>query len=304
MSSEGSRSTGLAALSSDLAAAVERAARATVAVNARARLPSTGVHWRAGVIVAADHAVRLEEGITITDSQGRTLPAVLAGRDPSTDLAVLRVTAPELATAELGDPAALRVGHLVLAVGRGPSASWGIVSKAGGPWQTWRGGRIDRLLRLDLTLYPGFSGGPVADADGRILGIATSGLARHASIAIPATTVDRVAGDLLRAGRVARGYLGVGLQPIELPEDLRRRAPAAGVRGLIVVTIQPDGPAASAGMMIGDVLVALDGRPVGDMADVQAHVADRVGATVTATIVRGGEPRDLAVTVGERPHRT
>ena len=168
----------LLSLSNDLAAAVERAAPSIVAVHARHRLASTGIHWRPGVVVTAEHTVRTEEAITVTTSDGRSLAATLAGRDRGTDLAVLRVPELSPAGATLGDDAALRVGHMVLALGHGPRASWGVISALGPRWRSWRGGEIDGLVRLDLVMYPGFSGGPLIDASGRVVGLNTSGLAR------------------------------------------------------------------------------------------------------------------------------
>ena len=282
-------------LSNDLAGAVERTAPALVTVHARRRLPSTGIHWRPGVIVTADHTVRTGEDITVTTPDGRALPAVLAGRDPGTDLAVLTVKDAGSATAALGDDAALKAGHLVLALGFGPRVSWGVVEEVGPRWRSWRGGEIERLVRLDLTLYPGFSGGPLVDASGSVVGLNTSGLARDARLAVPATTVTRVADQILKTGHVPRGYLGLGMQPVRLPEALRGRLGLTGETGLIVVTVEPDGPAAGAGVLLGDVLVALDGAPVGDLEDVQACLgSDRIGAVVPALLDPGGHP-DRAV---------
>lgn len=294
----------LLSLSNELAGAVERVAGTVVAVHARPRLPSTGVHWRPGIIVTADHTVRSDEDITIARPDGRTVAASLIGRDPGTDLAVLRVQDTDLPAAELGDPGSLKVGHIVLAVGYGPRASWGIVSALGGRWHSWRGGEIDQLLRLDLTLYPGFSGGPLVDIQGRVVGINTSGLSRQLELAIPVSTVARVADELIDKGRVSRGFLGVGLQPVRLPESLRRTLTAAPEIGLIVVSVQPDGPAAKSGLLLGDVLVTLDDTPVGAPEDVQAVVGARsVGSTITATILRAGAPAEARITVGERPPR-
>ncbi len=294
----------LLSLSNELAGAVERVAGAVVAVNARPRLPSTGVHWRPGIIVTADHTVRSDEDITIARPDGRTVAASLIGRDPGTDLAVLRVQDTDLPAADLGDPGSLKVGHSVLAVGYGPRASWGIVSALGGRWHTWRGGEIDQLLRLDLTLYPGFSGGPLVDIQGRVVGINTSGLSRQLELAIPISTVARIAAELIDKGRVSRGFLGVGLQPVRLPESLRRTLTAAPEIGLIVVSVHPDGPAAKSGLLLGDVLVTLDDTPVGAPEDVQAVVGARpVGSTVTAAILRAGAPAEVRITVGERPPR-
>jgi S1-C subfamily serine protease len=293
----------LLSLSNDLAGAVERAAPAVVAVHARHRLPSTGIHWRPGAVVTAEHTVRAEEGITVTMPDGRSLPALLAGRDPATDLAVLRVPEAGSLVAAPGDDATLRVGHMVLALGHGPRASWGVISALGPRWRSWRGGEIDRLIRLDLVLYPGFSGGPLIDAAGRVVGLNTSGLARDTRLALPATMVSRVADELLRRGRVSRGYLGLGMQPVRLPEPLR--APLGlSEGGLLVVMVEPEGPAAHAGVLLGDVLVRLDGAPVGDLDDVQAQLgSDRVGVAIPATVLRGGVRTELCITVGETPRR-
>ena len=292
----------LLSLSNDLAAAVERAAPAVVAVHAR-RLPSTGIHWRPGIVVTAEHTVRTAEDITVTMADGRSLPAVLAGRDPGTDLAVLRVADAGSVVATLGDDTALKVGHMVLALGYGPRASWGVISALGPRWRSWRGGDIDRLVRLDLVLYPGFSGGPLVDAAGRVVGLNTSGLARETRLALPVTMVTRVADELLQKGHVSRGYLGLGMQPVRLPEPLRAQF-GLGDGALIVVMVEPSGPAARAGVLLGDVLVALDGEPVGDLDDVQARLgSDRVGAEISAVVLRGGVRTELRITVGEQPRR-
>ena len=293
----------LLSLSNDLASAVERAARAVVAVHARPRLPSTGVHWRPGIVVTAEHTVRVEEEIRVAWADGRTSPARLVARDPATDLAVLKITETDRPVAEVGDGAELKVGNLVLAVGFGPRASWGVVSAVGGG-RAGQGGEVDRLLRVDLVLYPGFSGGPLVDASGKVAGLVTSGLSRQLELAVPASTVTRIVDELLATGRVSRGYLGLGLQPVALPDALKRVAAGSAARGLIVVSVEADGPAARAGVMLGDVLVALEGTPLHDPGDVQAALAGRrVGAAVTASLIRAGAPLDMAITLGERPSR-
>lgn len=298
----------LSALSSDLAGAVERAGRATVAIHARPRIPSSGVHWRAGIIVTADHTVKRDEEITVTFGDGRTAPAVLAGRDPATDLAVLRSEHTTAPAAELGDAASIKVGHVVLAVGRASeqvSASLGIVSAIANEWRTWRGGRIERLFRLDLAVYDGFSGGPLVDARGAIVGINTSGLARGIATAIPRATIDRVADQLLATGRIARGYIGLAMQPVRLPGALVRELGLAGDGGVILVGVEPGGPGDTAGAMIGDVMVALDGKPVRTADDLLTFLGpESVGRTVRARIVRGGTSRELSIVVGERSRRS
>jgi S1-C subfamily serine protease len=191
----------------------------------------------------------------------------------------------------------------------GVSAAMGVISNVSGPWHTWRGGRIDQFLRLDVGLYPGASGGAVVNAGGKLIGIATAGLSRTSALAIPALTINRVVEELLRKGHVARGFLGVGLQPIVLPEHLRTKLdlptrPKGGAGGLIVLSVEPDGPAGRAGIVLGDVLVAMDGKRVADTDDVQEFLGgEHVGTPVKASVVRGGELTSVAVTIGERPRR-
>jgi S1-C subfamily serine protease len=306
MSSTAAGSAGtLTALSNDLAASVEQAERSVVAIHARRRIPSSGVCWRPGVIVAASHTIAREEDISITLPDGTIAPATLAGREESTDLAILRTDAPALLPVERGDPASLRVGHLVLAVGRpgaGITASLGVVSAAGGEWRTWQGGRIDRFVRLDVAIYDGFSGGALVEAGGRVLGVNTSGLARATALSIPAATVDRVADQLESGRRLARGYLGLASQPVRLPEALRRALSLGTEFGLVVVNVEPGGPADRAGVLLGDIIVGLDGAPVGDPADVLAALGpERVQRPLDLRLLRAGQPLTVTVTVGERP---
>src|SRR5580658_1383149 len=196
----------LAALSNELAAAVERAGKSVVAVHARPRFSSSGVFWKPGVIVTAEHAIRREDEITVTLPDGKNVTAVLTGSDPGTDLAVLKV---DYEGAPVQPAKAAPVpGNLALAIGRsedsGVNATMGVISAVSGPWRTWRGGRLDNYIRLDLTLYPGSSGGLVVDVSGNAIGIATSALSRIAGVAIPASTIDRVVDEILARGHVAR----------------------------------------------------------------------------------------------------
>ena len=294
---------GLLTLSNDLAAAVERAGQVVFGVNARTRLASTGVHWRSGLIVTANHTVRVDEDITVTRPDGRAIAATLAGRDPAIDIAVLKVDAPDVAVADLGESNAVRVGHLVLAVGRGPCASWGVVSAIGeGRGPRSAGGA---LFSLDLTLYPGFSGGPLVNAQGQVIGVNSSGTSRHLQLAIPSAAVTRVVDELVRRGRLARPYLGVGTQPVSLPEALRQRFNLEQPTAVIVVAVQPSSPAASAGLLMGDVVVSLGGTSITDPGDLASVLRpDHVGEEMTVSVLRGGEPRDIRITVGERPRRS
>jgi S1-C subfamily serine protease len=287
----------LAALSNELAAAVERAGKSVAAVHARPRFSSSGVFWKPGVIVTAEHAIRREDEITVTLPDGKNAPAALVGSDPGTDLAVLKVDfegAPVQAATSAPVP-----GNLALAIGRsedsGVNATMGIVSAVSGSWRTWRGGRLDHYIRLDLTMHPGTTGGLVIDVAGVAIGIATPALSRIAGVAIPASTIERVAAEILMRGHVARGYLGVGLQPVELPDHQK---------GLIVLSLELKGPAANAGVLIGDILVTLGGKATADTDDIQAALEGyAVGSAIEAGVSRGGAVRRVEITVGERPRK-
>lgn len=304
----------LNALSQLLADAVEKGSRAIVSVDARPRVRTSGVHWREGVVVSTSHTIRRDEDITVTLHDGREVSATLAGRDPGTDLAVLRFEgggqSVEGTVYETGDVAALRTGHLVLAAGRahpahGVTASFGILSAVGVEWRTWRGGEMGRLLRPDVSIFVGFSGGALLDTEGRIIGVNTTRLARGVGLTIPAPTVTRVVESLLQRGSVARPYLGVGMaQRVPVPERAREQFNLSQAAGLMLFAVEADGPADKAGLSIGDLVLALDGVAVADAEDVQAVLAGReAGASVRTKILRGGEVKEVEVTLGERPAR-
>ncbi|MBD2540702.1 trypsin-like peptidase domain-containing protein [Coleofasciculus sp. FACHB-SPT36] len=310
-------SSTLLALSNNLADTVERVGASVVAVNGRTshgrrgwlrrNSSSSGIHWRPGIIVTSDETIKREEEITVTLPDGRTVPVTILGRDASTDVAVLKLENIEFPVAEIGDAATLKVGHLALALGRGTengvSASMGVVSAIGDAWRSMSGGSIDRFVRLDLTLYSGFSGGPMVDAAGKVAGMNTSG-PRNMALTIPASTVNRVVNQLLSKGRIARGYLGLGMQPVRLPDTLKRALSLASNGGVIVVNVEPNGPADKAGVLIGDVLVAIDGNPVSDTENVQAMLGtESVGKSLKVQMIRGGAPLEVTLTVGERPAR-
>jgi len=292
--------------SQDLADAVEQVGRSVVAIHASRHGSASGVFWRPGVIVTTAHTIRRDEGIRITLPDGTQREAALAGVDASTDLAALKLEEEWTHAADVGDAASVRTGHFVFAVARDgearPSASFGIVGATGGEWRTWRGGHIDRLIRLDGGLYAGFSGGPVADTQGQVIGIGTSALARGFGIAIPASTVSRVTEQLLTSGRIAHGYLGIGMQPVALPEALSRKLGLDSRGGLIVLSLAPQGPADQAGVLVGDILIELAGRPLQDVDDLHAALgSDRIGERIRVGLVRGGERVESAITLGERP---
>lgn len=289
--------TPLTLYSEHLAALVEGAARSLVAVQGGRRFTRSGIHWRSGIIVTAEEALERDEDITIHLPDGRRVAATLAGRDPSTDVAVLRFPPDGLPLAETASADALRVGHLALAVGRhedGPIASQGIVGFMGGPWQSLRGGTIDHLLRLDLALSPSAEGGALIDASGKVLGMTVLGPRRRA-LAIPASTIDRAVDQLLAKGHVARGYLGAGLQPVRLGTGEEKK------RGVLVASLDPEGPAAKAGLVVGDLITAWDAAPVGRLREIiRALGTDSVGRTVTLSLLRGGAPASISLTIGER----
>ncbi len=293
--------------SNSLADAVERAGRSVVGVLEGGQRGVSGTVWREDIVVTAEHTIRGRQEVTVALPAGGTATASVAGRDPGTDIAVLKLAAKGAEAAGFGDAEQLRVGHLVLAVGRrgeeGLSTSYGVISAIGGPWRTWQGGRVDRYLRLDLLPYPGFSGGPLVDAEGHVLGINTSG-PRRSVLTIPSTTVNHVVDQLLSKGHIARGYLGAGLQAVRLPTALQQTLADKRETALLITTIAPDGPADRAGLLIGDVVLAIDGQPLGDPADLQVALdPESVGKTARVQVLRGGKLAEVNVVIGERPRR-
>ncbi len=295
----------LAALSDGLAAAVDKAGASVVRVDARRRQAASGIVWSTdGAIVTADHVLERDEDLKVGLPDGRTVAATLVGRDPGTDLAVLRAEATGLAP--IGRGTAPRTGQLALVVGRpygDVMTSLGVVSAVSGPIRTMRG-RLEGLIWTDAMFYPGFSGAPLVDATGSAVGIATSrfGGGQGTGVAIPLDVVDRIVGSLVAHGRVARGFLGIGSQPVALPAAIAQKlGRGEGESALLVVSVEPNGPAEKAGFIVGDLLVALDGQTVSDTDDLRDLLTpERVGKTLTARVVRGGEPRELSVTIGER----
>lgn len=287
-------------LSEALASAVEAAGASVVRVDGRC-VGASAVVWSAdGAVVTASHAIGRGEGLTVTLADGRAVKATVAGRDPGTDVAVLRVEATGLAAPRWSDGAGLKVGHLVLPVGRpGRSvrATLGMVSALGDGFRSAAGAQIDRYIEVDGSLPRGFSGGPLVDTSGALLGMNTAALTR-AGGTVPYVTLKRVADDLLAHGRVGRGYLGVSVYPARVPEALRERAGTA--RGLVVVGLDEASPAARDGVMVGDVIVAIEGHAVEGPGDLLAVLDGRAGAAVAVKVIRAGEVAELKVTAGAR----
>ncbi len=292
----------LQALSDEFAAVVEKASKSAVRVDARHRVAGTGIVWNSdGVIVTADHVVEREEGIEVLLPDGSRANAELIGRDPSTDVAALRISASGLTTADWTEPAQLKAGHLAFAIGKPwdntPIVSSGIINAVG---VGMRGHGRNGFVQSDVVMLPGFSGGPLVDASARVIGMNSSVLGRGVSLAVPVEVMRRVVNDLLKEGKVKRAYLGVGLQPVPLASSLSQKA-GGQERALMVLTIESGGPAEQSGLLPGDILLALDGNALQDIESLQrALTPDKVGQSAKAKVVRGGDVKDLTLKVGSR----
>jgi len=275
--------------SKSLTSAVETGSTGTILVDARKRYPASGIAYAEDLILTADHVVKRDEDIKVILPDGKESQATIAGRDPGSDLALLRLTDKVLKPAKTsGD---IKVGQLVLALGRpnnaGIQASWGIVTSIQGPARTHRGGLLDEYIQSETTPYPGFSGGPLIDTEGAVLGLNTSGLTRGSSLTIPVKVAWRIADALAKHGSVKRGYLGVRTQPVE--------------KGLLISWLEEDGPAEKGGLLVGDILVSVGGQVVSDPDDLfSALNNDLVDKPTAVEVLRGGKPETINVTVGER----
>jgi S1-C subfamily serine protease len=297
-------STVLADVSNALAAMVKEVSKGVVRVEGRRRLPATGIVWSAdGLIVTANHVVRLDEGIQVGLFDGRQVDAELVGRDPRTDLALLRVAASDLVPFVEANKQSLAVANLVWALGRPGKtvqATMGVISALGDSWRTGHGGVIDQYVQTDVVMYPGFSGGPLVDANAGLVGLNTSALARGVSLTVPTVTLARVADALLAHGRIRRGYLGVSTQRAKLPDavvgELNQK------RGLLIVSVENDSPAEKGGLTLGDTIVAVAGDPVSSHEELLSALSgDRIDTAVAISILRGGQVQTVEVMIGERP---
>ena len=295
-------------LSKEISKAVEEAGKSVVAVDGRSGHTSSGIVWRRDSIITAAHAIRQDTNIGIVFAPGRSVVARLAGRDRGTDLALLRLDEEiEMAPAQFGETSSLSLGELSVAVARTRRgnivASAGIISGLMGEWQVGRT-RIDQFIRPDLNLYPGFSGGALVDSTGHVLGLNTSGLLRGKSITIPASTVSRVAEEIASRGHVARPYIGLVMQPVQIPESLQKKAGIDVAAGLMVMHVEPGGPADSGGVLLGDILLDMDGQAFSDLDDVYEALARKgVGQEVNTSLIRAGQRLQLTIRIGDRPSR-
>ena len=293
-------------LSGQFAEVAEQANRFAVTVHGGSRIAASGIPWRSGIVVTASHMLRRTgdyEVIFLDKSSGK---ASLAGRDAGTDVAILRIDGPSLQGIQFGNVSELRVGQVVMAVGRSAlgdlSASVGIVARLGGSWQTWRGGRIDSLLRPDITLYRGQSGSALVDSRARVLGMNTSALARSATITVPNSTVDRVVEEILQHGGVFRPYLGLAMQPIAIPTDLKAKLNLQSETALIVMQVEASSPSAEAGITLGDVIVGIAGTSVHVIEQIQRAVsAAKRGDSLDLEYIRGGQLASAKVKLADRP---
>lgn len=295
------------ALSGQFAEIADRAGKFTVAVHGGGRIASSGVAWRAGIVVTASHMLRRAEDVEVTLPDKSRARATFLGRDPGTDVAVLRLdgTHPDpISGFSKGE--ALRVGHLIMSVGRSTqgdlAASAGIVARLGGAWQSWRGGQIDSLLRPDITLYPGQSGSALVDSQGRVLGINTSALARAAAITVPVTTVDRVVDEIVEHGGVFRPYLGLAMQPVAIPESLSAKLNLSENTALMVMQVEPSSPSSEAGIMLGDIIVRVGKDSVSRIEQLQRALrAAKRGDSVELAYARGGQLSTTKIKLADRP---
>jgi S1-C subfamily serine protease len=288
--------------SNALADAVDRVGPSVVRVETGRRRPASGLVWSTdGLIVTTAHSLERDDGLEVQLESGEVRAATLVGADSASDLALLRADGEAWPTAERAPNEGLRRGQLVLALsrpGRTVRSNLGVVSALADEWRAPGGGKLERYIQTDVSVEPGFSGGALVDASGRVIGVNSAGLLRSTAMALSVVTIERVVQALLSHGRVQRGYLGVSSAAARLPAAL---AESAGQPvGLVLTGLQPGGPAEAAGLLLGDVLLALDGERLQSIADLQAALEDRAAKAVPLRLARAGEVRELSVTPSAR----
>ena len=291
-------------LSEAAADAAERAGKSTVLVDARRKFPASGIAISADTILTADHVIERDEDIKVHLADGTELSARLAGRDPGSDLAVLKLSSASATPAELSKTPA-RVGQFVLALGRpssnGIESSFGTVNAIGGPVRTGRGGMLEKFIKTDVVSYPGFSGGPLVNGDGTIFGINTSGFGSGSAITIPADVAWKMAESLVKDGKIKRGYLGIRSQTVNIPAEAKKSLKREQETGLLIVGMEDESPAANAGMMVGDILVGVAGEVIEHHDELFTRLSGAVvGKSTAMDILRGGKLESIQVVVGER----
>jgi S1-C subfamily serine protease len=291
-------------LSDAMSNAVETGSNYTVLVNSRRRFPATGIVYKPDLIITADHVVENDEDIVIIGADQVQYKATLAGRDPGNDLALLRLEKPSFSPSNISQNEA-RVGQLVLALARpsneGVRVSLGAISFIGGPVRNGRGGLLEKYIQAEVNPLPGFSGGPLIDSEGAVLGLNTSGIAGGILLTIPISFVWATAKTLAENGRIQRGFLGIRSQPVEISEAARKTIGREQTTGLLIVNVESDGPAAQSGLIVGDILVAINSHPVKDPDDLWIQLsANVVGQKLPVELLSGGQKKIVMVQIAER----
>ncbi|HEY3939898.1 MAG TPA: S1C family serine protease [Bryobacteraceae bacterium] len=295
----------LQAYSAAVAQVVEKAGTFVAAVKAAAYRVASGVIFREDLIAVNNHVLRREGTVPVHLPDGTEAQASILGRDPSVDLAILKVTGAKWQPALAEEESAQRAGALAIVVGRtidsGLSASVGTLGAVGGPRPTWRGGQLSRFLRLDVNVYPSQAGAAVVSARGRFLGMASAAMLRHSTLAVPPETLDRIANELLSEGRIRKGYLGVALQPVAIPEHLRSKSSLAGTSGLMVLSVEPGASAEDAGIQMGDILLAAGSTSLTEPETLLSLLGgDVLGKPLRLTVLRAGSIVDIEIQVAVR----
>jgi S1-C subfamily serine protease len=298
----------LSAFSRALADLVEKAALGVVAVKAAPYRVVSGLILREDLVAVSNHTLRREDRVPIETIGGMQAVGTILGRDPTVDLAFLKVETNKLKALTAADPASLSAGTLAAVVGltidAGPSASLGILGAVAGSRRTWRGGTLDHFFRLDVNLCPSQSGAAVVNAEGHLIGLATPALLRHSAVAVPLLTLNRIADELLQEGRIRHGYLGVGLHPVEVPASVRDKLGVTPEVGLILLSVEPNSAADKAGWLVGDILISLEGKPINDIDELQTALrGNTVGRSLKSSLLRGGQLIETQVTVLERKQK-
>ncbi len=298
----------LAGLSQSFVDLIARSASGVVAVKAAPYRVVSGICVRDNVFAVADHSLRREDRVPVHTMSGNHVSAAILGRDPGIDVAFLKADGLDPTPLTAADPVSLKPGSLAAVVGLtldvGLSSSIGILGAVGGPRRTWRGATLDHFYRLDVNLYPSQSGAAVVNHAGQLIGLATPALLRHSAVAVPLVTINRVLDELLKTGRIRQGYLGVGMQPIVIPAGLREKTGYTSESGLIVLSVESGSPAEEAGVQLGDILIALDAKPITDVDELQASLrGENVGRSLRALFVRGGETVDKQIKIAERARK-
>lgn len=299
----------LTQFSEQLSDLVSNISNSVVGVRGRHRNAATGVLWQDELIVTSAHAIRRKGEVKVVTGNGEEHLAKIAGIESSLDLALLKIEKSDLKVPEIDDTWSFKVGNLAVAAGRGSDGSigacLGMIGNVSGPWHRWGGTEIDRYIELDMRLVPGFSGSPLLNTEGKIIGTVTRMLSSHATVVIPADTINGLIEPLLKRGTLSRGYIGVGLYHAAVPAAISNKLKQKQDEGLVIISLEEDGPAENAGVMIGDIFLSINGESVTEAQDVQKILApDTIGNEISVTYLRGGEEKQLNILVSERPQKS